>query len=203
MNQTVTVSAVLTATDPTATFYTVTGTAPSDANLANLANLATENYPDRPEPVITYTTITTPETSTFTIPTNAENMSNSDFPKQVITHISSTTYTISTITYPIPIVTHEQANQLNRENQLIFKGQTVQWWVESLNNKSVVYTPHSNKVSWAYVTASGDRIHISTEITNLFIPRTSDTFTSDDATRTSVAGFPDNGYMSMSCTYSL
>jgi len=200
MNHTLTVNAVLTATNHNATFYTVTGTAPSDANLANLA---TENYPDRPEPVITYTTITTPETSTITIPTTTENMPNSDFPKAVVTHISSTTYTISTITYPTPTVTYEQATQPNRENQFIFKGQTVQWWVESLNNKSVVYNPLSNKVSWAYVRASGDKIDISTEITNLFIPRTSDSFTSDDATRTSIAGFPDNGYMSMTCIYSL
>ena len=163
MNQTFT--ATLTSPDPNATFYTITGNSPTDSNLANLA---TENYPDRPQPIINY--------------------------------IHTGTETISTITYPIVEVSLESANLPNSANQSIFKGQTVQWWVDGINNKTVIYTPVSNKVAWSYSNDS-NTYHVSTEITNLMIPRDINTFEENSELKTSLITFKDSGYMTMTNTY--
>lgn len=161
MNQVYT--ATLTSAQPGETFHSLTGGTLSDSNLANLL---TENYPDRPEPVVNY--------------------------------IYTPTATISTIVYPTPYIAHELANLPNKVNQSIFKGQTLQWWVDSINNKSVVYTPVSNKVLWSYMN-EGKQYHISTEITNYIIPNLTDTFTQESTT--TLITFKDNGYMTLTTTY--
>jgi len=88
-------------------------------------------------------------------------------------------------------------------DQAFFKGKSLQWWVNSINNGSVKYTPRSN-LYWSYVNDSGNQHYISNEITNLLIPRYPDTnsFTNDPSTKVSKIRFVDNNYMTMTCTYS-
>lgn len=87
-------------------------------------------------------------------------------------------------------------------DQAFFKEKPLQWWVDSINNGSVKYTPRSN-LYWSYVNDSGNQHYISNEITNLLIPRYPDTnsFTNDLATKVSKIRFIDNNYMTMTCTY--
>ena len=58
----------------------------------------------------------------------------------------------------------------NLNNQHVFMKQPLSWWLTELNSGKVKYTPVSNNVNWAYVTASGDSIHISTAVSNMIIP---------------------------------
>ena len=77
---------------------------------------------------------------------NIANLSTENYPDRVVpmvTHISSAV--------PSPIISVEDSNIPNRVNQTIFKAQTLQWWVTSINNRDVVFTPVSNKVTWSYV----------------------------------------------------
>jgi hypothetical protein len=99
---------------------------------------------------------------------------------------------------PSPIISVEDSNIPNRVNQSIFKAQTLQWWVSSINNENIVFTPVNNKVSWSYV-LNGSNIHISSEITNLLFPRERNSFT--EAGGASIVTFKDNGYMTMTSTY--
>ena len=58
----------------------------------------------------------------------------------------------------------------NADNQLVFKNQTLSWWLTSLNSGAVKYTPVSNNVNWAYYDSNNNVYHISIEISNLLIP---------------------------------
>jgi hypothetical protein len=160
-------TAVLTSTNPSLSFSRITGIASSSDG--NLANLSTENYPDRPQPIIHY--------------------------------ISTGTCILSTITTSIPQTHIELANLPNRSNQDIFKVQPLQWWVDNLNAGSIIYTPYSNKVSWSYITVAGDKIHITSEITNVIFPKVVLDFQTDSITRNATATFVNNGYMSLKSTY--
>jgi hypothetical protein len=58
-------------------------------------------------------------------------------------------------------------------NTLVFRNQPLSWWLESLNNGAVKYTPISNDVNWSYFTPSGQQFHIRIELSNLLIPNRS------------------------------
>ena len=58
----------------------------------------------------------------------------------------------------------------NAANQLVFRNQTLSWWLESLNSGAVKYTPFSNNVNWAFIDTNQNSIHISIEISDLLIP---------------------------------
>jgi hypothetical protein len=152
-----------------------------------------------PDPTATFYTITE-NSPTYSNLAYLEIENYPDRPQPIINYISTETEIISTITYPIVEVSLESANLPNSRNQSIFKEQTVQWWVDGINNKTIVYTPVSNKVNWSY-SINSNLYHISTEITNLIIPRDVDTFQEQPELKTTVITFKDSGYMTMTSTY--
>jgi hypothetical protein len=61
----------------------------------------------------------------------------------------------------------------NPSNQHVFMNQPLSWWLAELNSGKIKYTPVSNNVNWAYVTASGDSYHMSVAVSNIIIPNKS------------------------------
>jgi hypothetical protein len=88
----------------------------------------------------------------------------------------------------------------NPANQVIFKNQPVSWWIEGINNGSILYTPVSNTVNWSY-TAGDIQYHMFIEISTFMIPNTTDTVTRDSETGTTTVVLKDNGIFNLSQTY--
>jgi hypothetical protein len=77
----------------------------------------------------------------------------------------------------------------NAANQLIFRNQSLSWWVASLNSGLVKYTPVSNYVNWSYFSPNGSQIHIGIDVSNLVIPNKSSGVTRNASSMTTIVGF--------------
>jgi hypothetical protein len=89
---------------------------------------------------------------------------------------------LSTANYPSGSEVNNSAP--NSDNQEIFMNQPMSWWLNALNNKTVIYTPVSNFVNWSYKDANGHMYHIGMPISNMLIPNSCKTSTTDNTTHT-------------------
>ena len=110
---------------------------------------------------------------------------------------------LSTDNYPpdrVPLTDPNGYNMPNPANQVIFKNQPVSWWIAGINGGSIVYTPVSNTVNWAYVV--GDtQYHILFETSSFMIPNRTDTVERDPTTKVTTVVLKDNGVFNMTQSY--
>jgi hypothetical protein len=111
---------------------------------------------------------------------------------------------LSTDNYPADRVPLQDPNGYdlpNPANQVIFKNQPVSWWIENINNGSIVYTPVSNTVNWSYYDSSKNQYHILFAISFYMIPNRTGTVSRDADTRLTTIVLQDNGVFNLSQTY--
>jgi hypothetical protein len=100
---------------------------------------------------------------------------------------------LSTDNYPpdrVPLTDPNGYNLPNPANQVIFK----------INGGSIVYTPVSNTVNWAYVV--GDtQYHILFETSSFMIPNRTETVERDPTTKVTTVVLKDNGVFNMTQSY--
>ena len=89
----------------------------------------------------------------------------------------------------------------NINNQEIFKSQTMQWWVDNINNGKIIYNPICKGTYWTYIDKYGKSIYISSEITNLLFSHEMESLDHDKDSRTTVITFKNNTIMKMICEY--
>jgi len=102
---------------------------------------------------------------------------------------------LSLVNYPNGVVNNSSPNL---DNTGIFMNQPMSWWLETLNAGTVKYCPVSNYVNWAYTPSANSDIHIDISISDLLIPNSTESVSTDNNTNvmTSVLK-PKNG---MCCT---
>jgi hypothetical protein len=111
---------------------------------------------------------------------------------------------LSTDNYPedrVPLKDPNGYDLPNPANQVIFKNQPVSWWIESINNGSIVYTPISNTVNWSYYDSSKNQYQILFAISSYMIPNRTGTVSRDPDTRLTTIVLQDNGVFNMTQTH--
>jgi hypothetical protein len=88
----------------------------------------------------------------------------------------------------------------NPTNQVIFKNQPVSWWIEGINNGSIVYTPVSNTVNWSY-TVGDAQYHILFEISAFMIPNRTKAVDRNLSTGITTVVLEDNGVLNLTQSY--
>jgi hypothetical protein len=90
----------------------------------------------------------------------------------------------------------------NNINQEIFKSQTMQWWVDNINNGNIIYNPICKGTYWTYINKYGVYIYISSEITSVLFSQEMESLENDKDLRRTVITFKNNTIMKMTCIYS-
>jgi len=110
---------------------------------------------------------------------------------------------LSAENYPadrVPLTDINGYNMPNPRNQVIFKNQPISWWIDSINNGSIKYTPISNTVNWSYVDGE-TTYHILFETSSFMIPNRTGTVTMNQETGMTSVVLQDNTVMNLTQSY--
>lgn len=107
--------------------------------------------------------------------------------------VSKTLADLSTENFPTPDPIEPRPNPAN---QLIFMNQPISWWLDGLQNGTIVNFNYGRYVQWKYVDASGNNIYIDTYVTSRIIPDESSHIDRDYTANTHTVVFMDKLGMS-------
>jgi hypothetical protein len=120
-----------------------------------------------------------------------------------LTNTSVTHHTLSDLSSNNYPNSPADKSEPNANNQLVFMNQPMSWWLNSLQNASVKYTPISSYVNWSYVDSSGSVFHIGRPVSDLIIPNSIESTSRDSTTNTTTSVFKPKLGMNRTDTHTM